>query len=128
MMEVKKEVIKSESGAVVKTRDKGDNQMQGKGEVNLLQDGRDKENRFNSGSSGHSNERDGPQKMSEEQQNASSVGVIVSSRPLVGHQCSLFQPNNKDGIQRRGRGSQWPTSQKERSHDAEHVTHGSPTP
>ncbi|XP_056431289.1 transcription factor 20 isoform X1 [Gadus chalcogrammus] len=93
MMEVKKEVIKSESGAVVKTRDKGDNQMQGKGEVNLLQDGRDKENRFNSGSSGHSNERDGPQKMSEEQQNASSVGVIVSSRPEGGH------PDKTKGLQ-----------------------------
>ncbi|KAG7269938.1 hypothetical protein CRUP_005555 [Coryphaenoides rupestris] len=93
MMEVKKEVIKNESGGVVKTRDKGDNQMQGKGDGNLLQDGRDKENRLNSGSSGHSNEREGPQKMSEEQQHTSSVGVIVSSRPEGG------RPDKTKGLQ-----------------------------
>ncbi|CAL8302077.1 unnamed protein product [Merluccius merluccius] len=93
MMEVKKEVIKSESGGAVKMRDKGDNQMQGKGDGILLQDGRDKENRLNSGSSGHSNEREGPQKISEEQQNASSVGVIVSSRPEGGH------PDKTKGLQ-----------------------------
>ncbi|XP_047427139.1 transcription factor 20 isoform X2 [Mugil cephalus] len=74
--EIKNEVIKNEYEGTVDKIDKGSSQMQRDGEVNA-QNGQDKENRLHSGL--HKNEKE-ENHTSEEQQNASSVGVIVSAR------------------------------------------------
>lgn len=80
-VEIKNEVIKSE-GVTDKT-EKVSSQMQQDGEVDT-QNGQNKENRVHSMSRLHSNERE-EKHTSEEQQNASSVGVIVSARSEGSH-------------------------------------------
>lgn len=78
--EIKNEGIKIENEGVVKTREKSANLVQVERDLNTLQDSQDKENRSNSLTNLHNNESEGQQKTSKEQQNASSVGVIVSTR------------------------------------------------
>ncbi|KAE8282891.1 Transcription factor 20 [Larimichthys crocea] len=76
--EIKNEVIKSESEGAAEKTEKGNSQMQRDGEVNT-QNGQDKENRLHTASRLHNNERE-EKHTSDEQQSASSVGVIVSAR------------------------------------------------
>ncbi|XP_056262539.1 transcription factor 20 isoform X2 [Pseudoliparis swirei] len=81
--EIKSEVIKTESEGPVDKTEKGRSQMQRVGEVNS-QNCQDKENRLHTASRLHNNER-GEKHSSEEQQSASSVGVIVSARSEGSH-------------------------------------------
>ncbi|XP_034395103.1 transcription factor 20 isoform X2 [Cyclopterus lumpus] len=81
--EIKSEAIKTESEGPVDKTEKGRSQMQRVGEVNS-QNCQDKENRLHTASRLHNNER-GEKHTSEEQQNASSVGVIVSARSEGSH-------------------------------------------
>lgn len=80
--EIKNEEIKIESECLVERTEKDNNQVQ-QDEVNT-QDGQDKENRLHTVSRLHSNERE-EKHTSEDQQNASSVGVIVSARSEGSH-------------------------------------------
>lgn len=76
--EVKNETIKTESEDAVKKVVKGCSQIQQDGEVNT-QNGQDKENKLHTASRLHNKDRE-EKYLTEEQQNASSVGVIVSAR------------------------------------------------
>ncbi|XP_044038283.1 transcription factor 20 isoform X2 [Siniperca chuatsi] len=75
--------IKNESEGVVEKTEKGSSQMQRDGEVNT-QNGQDKENRLHTASRLTNNERE-EKHTYEEQQNASTVGVIVSARSEGSH-------------------------------------------
>ncbi|XP_041860565.1 transcription factor 20 isoform X2 [Melanotaenia boesemani] len=75
--------IKHESEAAIEKTQKVSSQIQ-KDEENSTQNGQDKENRLHSTSKLHSNKRE-DKRGSEEQQNASSVGVIVSARSEGSH-------------------------------------------
>ncbi|XP_070836508.1 transcription factor 20 isoform X1 [Chaetodon trifascialis] len=81
--EIKNEVLKKESEGTVEKTEKGGSQMQRDGEVNT-QNGQDKENRLHTASRLHNNEKE-EKHTSEEQQSASSVGVIVSARSEGSH-------------------------------------------
>ncbi|XP_028267205.1 transcription factor 20 isoform X2 [Parambassis ranga] len=81
--EIKNEVLKHESEGTSEKREKGGNKMQRDGEVNT-QNGQDKENGLHSASRLQNNEME-EKHTSEEQQNASSVGVIVSARSEGSH-------------------------------------------
>uniref|UniRef100_A0A8D0A585 Transcription factor 20 n=1 Tax=Sander lucioperca TaxID=283035 RepID=A0A8D0A585_SANLU len=81
--EIKNEVIKNESEGTVDQTEKGSSQTQRDGEVNS-QNCQDKENRLHTASRLHNNERE-EKHTSEEQQSASSVGVIVSARSEGSH-------------------------------------------
>lgn len=81
--EIKNEVIKNESEGTVDKTEKGSGQMQRDGEANS-QNCQDKENRLHTASRLHNNERE-EKHTSEEQQSASSVGVIVSARSEGSH-------------------------------------------
>ncbi|KAM3863440.1 transcription factor 20 [Diretmus argenteus] len=88
--EIKNEGIKHESEGVVERREKVHEDC----EVNTQHDGQNKENRSHSISRLHNNEREGKQ-ISEEQQNAGSVGVIVSTRSEGNHsEKSKHPPDN----------------------------------
>lgn len=76
--EIKNEVIKNESEGTVENTEKGSSQIQQDGEVNT-RNGQDKENRLHAASRLHKNERE-EKHSSEENQGASTVGVIVSAR------------------------------------------------
>ncbi|XP_051797210.1 transcription factor 20 isoform X1 [Acanthochromis polyacanthus] len=81
--EIKNEVIKDESEGAVEKTEKICSQMQREGEVDT-QNGQDKENRLHSASRLHNNEKE-EKHTSEEQQNAGSIGVIVSARSEGSH-------------------------------------------
>ncbi|XP_029364058.1 transcription factor 20 isoform X2 [Echeneis naucrates] len=74
--DIKNEVIKNESEGAGEKTEKGNSQQDG--EVNT-QNGQDKENRLHTASRLHNNQME-EKHTSEEQQSASSVGVIVSAR------------------------------------------------
>nr|XP_046270316.1 transcription factor 20 [Scatophagus argus]XP_046270317.1 transcription factor 20 [Scatophagus argus] len=78
--EIKNEVVKKENEGAV---EKGSSQIQRDGEVNT-QNGQEKENRLVTASRLHNNERE-EKHTSEEQQSASTVGVIVSARSEGSH-------------------------------------------
>ncbi|XP_038550555.1 transcription factor 20 isoform X2 [Micropterus salmoides] len=81
--EIKNEVIKNESEGVVEKTEKVSKQTQRDGEVKT-QNGQDKENRLHTASRLHNNERE-DKHTSEDQQSASTVGVIVSTRSEGSH-------------------------------------------
>ncbi|XP_069557372.1 transcription factor 20 isoform X1 [Brachyistius frenatus] len=81
--EIKNEVIKNESEGAAEKTGKGGSQSQRDGDIDK-QNGQDKENRLHSASRLHNNDREAKH-TSEEQQNASSVGVIVSARSEGSH-------------------------------------------
>lgn len=81
--DLKNEVIKKESEGPVVKAERGCSQLQRDGEVNT-QNGQDKENRLLAASRLHRNEKE-EKHTSEEQQSASSVGVIVSARSEGSH-------------------------------------------
>ncbi|XP_067427232.1 transcription factor 20 isoform X2 [Thunnus thynnus] len=90
--EIKNEVIKNESDGAAEKIEKGSNQMQRDGEADT-QNGQDKENRLHTAPRLHSNERE-EKHTSEEQQSASSVGVIVSARSEGSHTEKSKQPQD----------------------------------
>ncbi|XP_029014274.1 transcription factor 20 isoform X2 [Betta splendens] len=99
MTEIKNEVIIGESEGSVENREKGSNQTQQDGEVNT-QNGQDKENRSQTASTLHRNERE-EKHISEEQQSTSSVGVIVTARSEGKHKSkqshNLREPSSHNG-------------------------------
>ncbi|KAM9843577.1 transcription factor 20 isoform 2-T2 [Aulostomus maculatus] len=90
--ELKNEAIKTESEDAVDNIEKGSSQMHREGEINT-QNGQDKENKLHTASRLHNNERE-EKHTSEEQQSASSVGVIVSARSEGSHTEKIKHPQD----------------------------------